>query len=301
MPHQSNLMIRVVLILFTKAQNSLFCNVPSKGWLRQKFCKLRNRLADELGSINSVLRHAQHFGDGPKKDKRVLISMCTYQGDRWVDEAIHSVTELNYSNWHLYILDDGSTDSTRQKLEAWKEKYPHRITLKILPANSYPETATNHSIQWFLANPEFDAFTILDQDDMAEPDFLNYSLDLMNDHCKVIRFRNARYNADFSRFFYNYIATSQLLIARDVMERVGLREKCGQGFPVDDDYLKRIFADAAATRYAVINTKKICQKMRIHGSNQMLKQDTKRAVKMRKKLGNPNKPKNSFVIFSNEN
>ncbi len=278
-------MIRLALILLSRAQYFLFCSIPSQGGFNHAFCKVKNRLAEELGSVISVIRHAQLATQRTDNDKRVLISMCTFQGERWVDAAIRSLMQLNYSNWHLFILDDGSTDKTQQMLEVWKTKYPHQITIKILPTNSYPETATNHSIQWFLDNPEFDAFTILDQDDIAEPDFLNICLSLMNDHCRVIRCRNARYNADFSEFFYNYVASSQLLIARDVIERLGMRINCGQGVPTDADYLNRIFADAAAHDYSVVNTRKVCQKMRIHGSNQMLKQNTKKAIAMRKRLG----------------
>lgn len=279
------IMIRIVLILLARAQYFLVCSVPSQGWFYQKFCHARNLLARKMGSVISVIRHAQLTTQQTSNDKRVLISMCTFQGERWVDEAIQSVMHLNYSNWHLFILDDGSTDETKQKLEVWKAKCPSQITIKILPRNSYPATATNHSIQWFLDNPEFDAFTILDQDDIANPDFLDNCLNLMNDYCRVIRCRNARYNGDFSEFLYTYVADSQLLIAREVIERLGTRINCGQGIPTDTEYLQRIFADAAAHHYAVVSTRKVCQKMRIHGSNQMLKQDTKRAIKMRKLLG----------------
>src|SRR4051812_27672539 len=40
----------------------------------------------------------------------VTIIMTTYQGERFLDEQLHSIATQTHRNWRLLISDDGSTD-----------------------------------------------------------------------------------------------------------------------------------------------------------------------------------------------
>ncbi|WP_323065234.1 glycosyltransferase, partial [Limosilactobacillus reuteri] len=43
---------------------------------------------------------------------KIAILMSTYNGQKYLSEQIESIQKQSYSNWQLYIRDDGSTDNT---------------------------------------------------------------------------------------------------------------------------------------------------------------------------------------------
>lgn len=52
----------------------------------------------------------------------VEILMSTYNGVKWMDEQIESISNQTYNDWRLIVRDDGSNDDTVKKLYEWKEK-----------------------------------------------------------------------------------------------------------------------------------------------------------------------------------
>ncbi len=50
-------------------------------------------------------------------EELVSIAMCTYNGERNIEEQIQSILNQSYKNFELIIVDDVSTDSTWQKLQ----------------------------------------------------------------------------------------------------------------------------------------------------------------------------------------
>lgn|GEM_PF-3595586 len=278
-------MVSSLLIFLTRIQYFLVHQQPAYKKDSMLMVKGRSRLSTELDKIISWLGQWVSFNEEVIASRNVLIGMFTYQGERWIDEAIESVFELNHSNWHLLIVDDGSTDGTPGKIRAWKEKCPERISHILLAKNRAPYNTINLGLEWLLEHPEYEVFTILDQDDVMVPDAMYKGLRLLGMSSQVVRCRNARYNIDFSEWFYDYFATTQLFIHREVIQRIGLRLERSVENPSDAEYLTRIFRDAVDIGYAVISTQGICQRMRVHGGNQILGQKTKAAKMLRDKLG----------------
>ena len=64
----------------------------------------------------------------PKKDKEPLISVVlpTYNNDWCISNAIRSILGQTYSNWELIVVNDGSTDTTKDVLDFW-EGHDRRI------------------------------------------------------------------------------------------------------------------------------------------------------------------------------
>ena len=62
--------------------------------------------------------------------------MATYNGEKYLKEQIDSILAQTYMDWHLFIHDDGSTDSTYMILQEFSEKHPNHITLLDYPSQS---------------------------------------------------------------------------------------------------------------------------------------------------------------------
>jgi glycosyltransferase involved in cell wall biosynthesis len=47
------------------------------------------------------------------------VVMCCYNSQKYLSEAIDSVLDQTYNNWHLVIINDGSTDATEQIIKSY--------------------------------------------------------------------------------------------------------------------------------------------------------------------------------------
>ena len=52
--------------------------------------------------------------------KRVNILVSTFNGESYIDQQINSLIQQDYPNCHIYIRDDGSTDSTCSHLKKYE-------------------------------------------------------------------------------------------------------------------------------------------------------------------------------------
>lgn len=57
----------------------------------------------------------------------VTIVMATYNGEKYLEEQLNSILSSTYKDFKLYIVDDGSKDSTMEILNRYRNKYPHKI------------------------------------------------------------------------------------------------------------------------------------------------------------------------------
>lgn len=94
---------------------------------------------------------------------QVSVIIPTYNGDRYLAEAIESVLGQSYDNYELLVIDDGSTDSTPAVVRAYGDRIRY-----IVQDNQGVAVARNHGLQ--LAQGSLIAF--LDADDVFLPDKL---------------------------------------------------------------------------------------------------------------------------------
>lgn len=107
---------------------------------------------------------------------RPLISIITptYQSERYLMAAIHSVQRQTYQHWELLLADDYSTDGTRRMiLEA--AKADTRIRPIFLPENGGAAKARNAALS--RAKGRYVAY--LDADDLWKPEKLERQLHFM--------------------------------------------------------------------------------------------------------------------------
>lgn len=94
---------------------------------------------------------------------KVSVIIPTYNRAHLVKDAVESVLNQTYQDFELIVIDDGSTDNTREVLAVYKDKLTY-----IYQENQGRSAARNHGIK--LAQGEYIAF--LDSDDVWFPDKL---------------------------------------------------------------------------------------------------------------------------------
>ncbi len=105
----------------------------------------------------------------------VSIITPTYNCAPYIGETIECVINQSYTNWEMIIIDDCSTDNTKEIVESFNDR---RIKYHCLEKNSGAAMARNLGLS--LANGKWIAF--LDSDDLWTPDKLEKQLKFMTDH-----------------------------------------------------------------------------------------------------------------------
>jgi len=55
-----------------------------------------------------------HPGDGPAPPARVSVIMAAYNAEQWIAEALASVARQTFTDYEVFVVDDGSTDGTAE-------------------------------------------------------------------------------------------------------------------------------------------------------------------------------------------
>jgi teichuronic acid biosynthesis glycosyltransferase TuaG len=106
-------------------------------------------------------------------DRRLIsIIMPAYNAGKYIAEAINSVLNQTYTNWELLIVNDGSTDQTRDIILSYKDL---RIRYFEQP-NAGVSAARNIGLKSMLG----DFFCFLDSDDIMPPNSLLSRLKVFN-------------------------------------------------------------------------------------------------------------------------
>ena len=100
----------------------------------------------------------------------VSIIMATYNRAETILRAVDSVLAQTHTDWELIIVDDGSTDSTQERLE---QRSDPRIRIVVHPENRGVCAAKNTGFDHIRG----EWFTTLDSDDEMMPDALEVMLE----------------------------------------------------------------------------------------------------------------------------
>lgn len=105
----------------------------------------------------------------------VTVIVPCYNSARHLDDCLASVVGQSFQNWCLILVDDGSTDNSREIAKRWAEK-DSRITCLEQSQNAGAGAARNRGLD--AATGEYIAF--LDADDRWHPDKLKNQLAFMH-------------------------------------------------------------------------------------------------------------------------
>jgi glycosyltransferase involved in cell wall biosynthesis len=117
----------------------------------------------------------------PFMEDLLTVVMPVYNGERYLEEALKSVVNQSYQNWHLIIVDDGSTDGSpviceRYEKEDARIKYVRYVNQRVTP----PE---NWNRAFRLATTDY--IMMFHQDDIMHPELLEHEFKFMVDNPEV--------------------------------------------------------------------------------------------------------------------
>ena len=105
----------------------------------------------------------------------VSVIMPCFNSAAYIERAVYSVLNQSYSNWELIIIDDGSTDTTIEKVAELQLEALSNIKLIMNVRNLGADQARNIGIK--KAKGKFIAF--LDADDQWDPEKLTVQIGFM--------------------------------------------------------------------------------------------------------------------------
>jgi len=221
----------------------------------------------------------------------VSIVIPTYNRSAYILEALESILAQTYDDYEIIVIDDGSTDDTREVLGPMIE---NGTLLYVYQENRSPSAARNHGIH--LAKGKYIAF--LDSDDIFLPSklekqvlFLDKNPGIAFVHSWYSKFDDAgnhlgtRDTSRFSGWVYPEIlltwsvlmAVPCMMVRAEVLAEVGgFDEKVFWG--EDLDIWRRI-----TLRYPIDLVPEVLTKVRVHPGN-ISKSDTKPIVYFEKYL-----------------
>ena len=107
-------------------------------------------------------------------DFLVSVIIPAYNCEKYIEQCMDSVIHQTYQNWEMLIVDDHSTDFTKELIEKYMEMEP-RIKLYTQPVNMGAAAARNKALE--LSKGRFIAF--IDADDTWKPEKLERQLSFM--------------------------------------------------------------------------------------------------------------------------
>jgi len=96
---------------------------------------------------------------------KISVAMCTYNGSRFLENQLNSIGAQEVQPFELVICDDGSTDSTVQIIEAFRETVSFPVHLHRNSTN----LGSTRNFQEAIELCRGDIIALCDQDDYWLP------------------------------------------------------------------------------------------------------------------------------------
>jgi len=121
-------------------------------------------------------------------DPAITVIVPTYNRADLIGETLESVAAQTFTDWECIVVDDGSTDNTREVVERFIARDPRFRYVR--QENSSAASARNHGVR--LARGEFIAF--LDSDDLFTPDRLEWQIAALRNEPRAVLAYGQTYN-----------------------------------------------------------------------------------------------------------
>lgn len=199
---------------------------------------------------NERKKFLKEYTWGNKDKEKVSIIIPTYNRAHLIERAIRSVLNQTYTEFELLVVDDGSTDNTKEVVEGIKDA---RIRYICCKGNGGAARARNRGI----AEAQYDYIAFQDSDDEWHPDKLEKQMKAMaeasedtglvyceyhyngleglEDICpnREIPLEQKQGNIFPELLTGNMIGTPVMLVKRECFDKVGV---FNENFPCMEDY-----------------------------------------------------------------
>lgn len=164
----------------------------------------------------------------------VSIVMCTYNGEKYIDEQIRSIIEQDYKNFELVIVDDASTDSTFQKLQAFQKNHSFIRLYKNEGNIGY-----NKNFEKALSLAKGELISLADQDDIWLPSKTTKLVKALHDpsvtlaHVMTLSFKDNEFKYNYRKlhkhydgndvkkfFFFNHVMGHDAMFRRNLLPKI---------------------------------------------------------------------------------
>lgn len=110
--------------------------------------------------------------------EQVAICMATYNGGKYIGQQIESIIHQTYSDWRLFIRDDGSNDNTIDVIREYAVTLGEKIVLINDGKQSTKSSKGNfaNALSWITSYYDFKYYMFCDQDDVWLDDKIEKSL-----------------------------------------------------------------------------------------------------------------------------
>lgn len=109
----------------------------------------------------------------------VDILLATYNGGRFLREQLDSIFNQTFTDWHIIVSDDGSTDNTIEILNEYIKKFPDKMTM-VFSNTHFGNARDNFFYLMKHANSKYIMFC--DQDDYWLPNKIEKTLNFLKIH-----------------------------------------------------------------------------------------------------------------------
>lgn len=111
------------------------------------------------------------------KNQLVSVIIPFFNTDRFLQETIDSVFAQTYSNWELFLVDDGSTDQSTEIALGYAKQYPEIIWY--LQHAEHQNRGLNETINLGINKAQGEFIAVLDSDDIWLPTKLEHQVAAM--------------------------------------------------------------------------------------------------------------------------
>ena len=118
-------------------------------------------------------------GQGSLSEPLVSVIMIFLNARKYMAEAIESVLKQTLSSWELLLVDDGSSDGSREIAFSYAVRDPQRVRVIEHPGRSNRGTGPSRNLGMHHARGRYLAF--LDADDVYEPQRLERAVQLLEE------------------------------------------------------------------------------------------------------------------------
>lgn len=168
----------------------------------------------------------------------VSVIMTTYNTEAYVEAAVNSILGQTWRNLELVIVDDCSTDATRERIEALQQRDP-RVKLYCFGENN----GTYYCKNFGITKSEGAVVTFMDSDDVSLPERIEKQFRALNQvgvavsTCNHVR-KDEKGETILINGVAERVAYISQMVKRSVLEEVGYFDTVRTS--ADDEFLRRI-------------------------------------------------------------